>query len=140
MLLHPEWMASLIPAEIASILIEDGTMFRLAAQQRDEMRLRQALAAEILAPNEFSALPTGLHIWLKLTENWRAESFVAALRSRGVAVTPAEAFAVGHGSSPHSVRLSVGGATPFRSELKRGLEIVAEVLRDRQPATSFLLL
>lgn len=134
------WMASLVPAEIASRLIENGTAARLAAQQRQELQRRQTLAAEILDGQQFRSLPTGFHIWLTLPGHWRSESFVTALKARSVAVTPAEAFIVGQGASPHAVRISLGGATQSRCELQRGLETVAEVLREKRSAASFLLL
>ncbi|MGE0213781.1 MAG: PLP-dependent aminotransferase family protein [Parvibaculaceae bacterium] len=134
------WMASLVPAEIASHLIENGSAARLAAQQRQELQRRQAMAAEILEGQQFRSLSTGFHVWLTLPEHWRAESFVAALKVRGVAVTPAEAFIVGQGSSAHAVRISLGGATQSRTELRRGLETIAEVLREKRSAASFLVL
>lgn len=134
------WMASLVSAQIASHLIENGAAARLAAQQRQELHRRQLLAAGILEGYEFRSLPTGFHIWLTLPEHWRAESFVATLKARGVALTPAEAFIVGQGPSPHAVRISLGGATQSRSELQRGLEAIAEVLREKRSAASFLLL
>lgn len=134
------WMASLVPAEIASHLIVNGAASRLAAQQRQELQSRQALAAQILEGQQFRSLPTGFHIWLTLPEHWRAESFVTTLKARGVAVTPAEAFIVGQGPSPHAVRISLGGATRSRTELQRGLETVAEVLREKRSPASFLVL
>jgi DNA-binding transcriptional MocR family regulator len=134
------WMASLLPAEVASHLIDNGTAWRLAEQQRDELRKRQALAMDILRGHQFTSLPSGFHIWLTLPENWRAESFVASLKARGVVVTPAEAFAVGHGQSPHAVRISLGGATPSRTELQQGLEAIAELLREKRSPASFLVL
>lgn len=133
------WMAASLPAEIAYRWIEDGTADRLAQLQRDELRKRQALASEILAGQSFRSLPTGLHLWLDLPETWRAESFVAQLRAQGAAVTPAEAFAVGHGPARHAVRVSLGGATPSRLELQKGLEILADLLRGR-PAASYVVL
>ncbi|WP_162918850.1 PLP-dependent aminotransferase family protein [Taklimakanibacter deserti] len=133
------WMAASLSAEIAYRWIEDGTADRLAQVQRDELRKRQALAGEILAGQSFRSLPTGLHLWLDLPEAWRAESFVAQLRAQGAAVTPAEAFAVGHGPSRHAIRVSLGGATPSRTELQKGLEILADLLRGR-PAASYVVL
>ena len=133
------WMASLISAEIAYRWIEDGTADRLAQLQRDELRKRQALAGDILSGQSFRSLPSGLHIWLDLPEIWRAESFVAQLRAQGVAVTPAEAFAVGHGPSRQAIRVSLGGATPSRAELQKGLGILAELLRGR-PTASYVVL
>ncbi|WP_137388935.1 PLP-dependent aminotransferase family protein [Rhodoligotrophos defluvii] len=134
------WMASLFSVEIASRLIENGAAQRLVDEQREELRKRQAMAADLLSGYQVSALPTGLHVWVTLPESWRAEGFVAAANSRGVAVTPAEAFMVGHGPAPQAVRLSLGGATPSRGELQQGLEIVAELLRSKRPAASYLVL
>ncbi|WP_421695681.1 PLP-dependent aminotransferase family protein [Aestuariivirga sp.] len=133
------WMTSPLSAEIASRLIGSGAAADIARRQREEMRKRQELAQRILSGHRFSTLPAAMHLWLQLPETWRAESFVASLKRRGVAVTPAEAFATGHGTSPHSVRLSLGGATADRSELQQGLQIVAEMLANRPPS-SFLLL
>lgn len=133
------WMAALLSAEIAYRWIEDGTTDRLAELQRDELRQRQALAHEILEGYSFRSLPTALHLWLDLPEAWRTESFVAELRRSGVAVTPAEAFAVGRGPARHAVRVSLGGATSSRAELQKGLEILGEVLQ-RRPAQSYAVL
>lgn len=133
------WMASPLSAEVASILIENGSAAEIAKRQREEMRRRQSLAQQILASHRFNSLATGMHIWLQLPETWRAESFVTSLKQRGVAVTPAEAFASGHGTSPHSIRLSLGGATTERSEMGQGVRAVAELLANR-PSASFLLL
>jgi DNA-binding transcriptional MocR family regulator len=125
------WMAALLSAEIAYRWINGGTAERLAQLQRDELRKRQTLAAEVLKGQSFRSLPTGLNIWLDLPEVWRGKPFVATLRAEGVAVTAAEAYAVGHGPSPHAVRVSLGGATPTRHELQKGLEILGHLLRER---------
>lgn len=133
------WMASSLSAEIAYHWIEDGTAEKLAHLQRDELRKRQQLAAQSLAGQSFRSLPSGLHLWLDLPETWRAESFVAQIRTQGVAVTPAEAFVVGHGPSRHAIRVSLGGATTSRAELQKGLDILASLLRGR-PAASYVVL
>jgi DNA-binding transcriptional MocR family regulator len=133
------WMASSLSAEIAYRWIEDGTAEKLAHLQRDELRKRQLLAAQALAGQSFRSLPSGLHLWLDLPETWRAESFVAQIRTQGVAVTPAEAFVVGHGPSRHAIRVSLGGATTSRAELQKGLDILAGLLRGR-PAASYVVL
>ena len=72
--------------------------------------------------------PEGYYLWLRLPEPWRRDTFAAVLRARGVALTPAEAFAVGRAPAPHAVRLCVGAARS-RKELRRGLGLVADVLR-----------
>lgn len=126
------WMGALLSAEIAYRWINDGTADRMSRLQRDELRKRQTLAAEILSGQSFRSLPTGLHVWLHLPERWPIESFVPSLRAEGVAVTPSEAFVVNHGPSPQAVRVSLGGATPSIGELRSGLEILVGLLRERR--------
>lgn len=133
------WMASLLPAEVVSRLIDSGVAAELMRQQREEMRRRQDIAARVLAGQRMAARPMALHVWLSLPESWRAETLVSDLRRRGVAVTPAESFAVGHGATPQAVRLSIGGATPTREELQKGLTIVAETLGS-SPPPSYLVM
>jgi DNA-binding transcriptional MocR family regulator len=133
------WMVSMVPAEIAALWIRDGTADRLITWQRQEMVRRHKLASQILAGFEYTSLPSSLHLWLPLPDSWRAEGFVAQARARGLAVTPAEAFVVGHVAAPQAIRISLGGATPSRTELQRGLEIVADLLRER-PAATYLVL
>ncbi|HZG92230.1 MAG TPA: PLP-dependent aminotransferase family protein, partial [Pseudonocardia sp.] len=48
------------------------------------------------------------HCWWELPAPWRAETFVAAAARRGIAVTPAAAFAVGTSHAPNAVRLALG--------------------------------
>jgi DNA-binding transcriptional MocR family regulator len=133
------WMVSMVPAEIAMLWIRDGTADRLIAWQRQEMGRRHKLASQILEGFDYASLPTSLHLWLPLPDSWRAEGFVAQARARGLAVTPAEAFVVGHVAAPQAIRISLGGATPSRTELQRGLEIVADLLRERPVATYLVL-
>jgi DNA-binding transcriptional MocR family regulator len=130
------WMAALLSAEIAYRWINDGTIDHLARLQRDELRRRQMLVAEILEGQSFRSLPTGLNVWLDLPGAWRVESFVAALRAEGVAVTPAEAYAVGHGPSRQAVRISLGGATASYHVLRKGHENLARLLGER-PVRSY---
>ena len=133
------WMASPIMAEVASILIEDGTAARLVARQRAEMAARNVLAAELLRGQHHVSLPTGLHVWLTLPAQWRAQHLVAQARARGIIVTPVDAFVVGSAHAPHAVRLSLGGATPSRAALRRGLTTVVDVLAGR-PEASYLIM
>jgi len=126
-------MASPLTAEIASILIEDGTADAIVRQRRKEIRARQALARGMLGDHVAPGGHDGsYHLWLLLPEPWRAEEFVAQARSRGVAVNSAEIFAVGRGPAPHAVRACLG-ATEDRVALERGLEILAELLSSHPP-------
>jgi len=123
------WAAPPLMAELAARWIGDGTADRLLAERRAEAAARQRLARERLAGFEFRAHPFGYHLWLALPEPWRSEAFVARARSRGVAVTPSEAFVVGRAPAPHAVRLGLG-AVASRAALERGLERLAATLRE----------
>ena len=68
-----------------------------------------------------------IHFWLTLPEPWRSDEFVAHARQRGVLVAGAEAFAVGRRNVPHAVRLAVGNV-PQRKHLRKGLEILSDIL------------
>jgi DNA-binding transcriptional MocR family regulator len=77
-------------------------------------------------------LPKGLrgptyHLWLKLPGGWRAESFTAAARRRGVSVTSAELFSVGPATAPAAVRVCLG-APCTRASLEKGLKRLEETL------------
>ncbi len=123
------WMAAPITAEIAATWIEDGTADRIAAAQRREATARQAVARSVLGGLVRDTHPHALHLWLELPDPWRGESFARAALERGVAIAPAEVFAVGRGAVPHAVRLGLGAARD-RSELERALGILRDTLAD----------
>jgi DNA-binding transcriptional MocR family regulator len=128
------WMASPITAEIATTWIEDGTAERIVAARRREAAARQAIAADALRGVPYQAHPTGYHLWIPLPESLPREPFVAQARARGVAVTSAEAFAVGRGATPHAIRACLG-AVRSRADLERGLGVLAELIRS--PAQAY---
>ena len=123
------WFAPSLGAEIATRWITDGTAGRLLAWQRKELAERHALARRILPEGLAASQPSSLHLWLTLPDPWRGEAFAAELRRRGVIATSAETFAAGRGHLPHAVRLCLCGVAE-RRQVERGLEIVAETLRD----------
>lgn len=122
------WAVCPSMAELVSSWIQDGTADSLVRQHRREAAARQALARSILADADYDSHPNGYHLWLKLPEPWRSETFAATARLKGVKVTPSEAFVVGRGSAPDAVRVCLGSA-PNRTELERGLHLVAQALR-----------
>jgi DNA-binding transcriptional MocR family regulator len=121
------WMAPPLMAEVAARWLEDGTAERLMDFQRTETRAREAIATELLGRFGPSQHPTAFHLWLPLPEPWRAGSFAAALRDRGVTVAPSEAFVAGEAPAPRAVRLCVT-APSTREELRHALQIVAATL------------
>ena len=122
------WAVVPLTAAVASSWIKGGTADAILAARRREARARQALAREVLAGADFDTQPEAYYLWLRLPEPWRRDSFAAVLRARGVAVTPADAFAVGREPAPHAVRLCLGAARS-REALRRGLGLVADVLQ-----------
>lgn len=122
-------MASTMAAELTTHLIENGVADEVLEIRRDESLARGALAREILGTQHLhdGVRAESSHLWLALPEPWRAEEFTAQARSRGIAVAPAELFAVGRTPAPHAVRLSLG-AVADEGALHRGLDTLADLL------------
>lgn len=127
------WMAAPITAELAASWIEDGTADRIITAQRREAEVRQTLARGVFQNVAIPSHPQALHLWLELPDPWRGESFARAALQRGVAIAPAELFAVGRGAVPPAVRLGLGAARD-RHELERALRILHETLADAAAA------
>jgi DNA-binding transcriptional MocR family regulator len=127
------WAVAPLTAAVASAWIRDGTADALLRARREEARARQAMARALLAGADVETKPEAYYLWLRLPEPWRHDSFATEARSRGVLVTPAEAFAVGREPAPHAVRLCLGAART-REALARGLDVVAGLLQAGETA------
>jgi DNA-binding transcriptional MocR family regulator len=132
------WSISPLNALIATRLIEDGTLSQVIEAQKAELRMRQALLREVLSGFDVHGGEASTHAWLKLPSPWRANAFVTVARKHGVGVLSADAFAIGQHAVPHAVRINVAAARS-RSELKRGLESLAEVMRSADRHVSSLV-
>ena len=123
------WAAPPLMAALASTWIEGGTAEELLLDRRRAAARRQARVHERLgaAGLRFDAHPASYFVWLHLPEPWRSDTFAAEVRTRGLAVTPAEAFLVGRGAVPHAVRVCVGAART-EDELERGLGALVDAL------------
>ena len=121
------WMPPTLMAEIASRWIEDGTADRLNEFQRSEAQARQGLARRILASHGAQADPSGLHLWLPLPTQWRADAFRVEAEKRGVKVLAGETFVVEQADVPQAVRLCLSHEAT-RERLAQGLEVVAGLL------------
>jgi DNA-binding transcriptional MocR family regulator len=116
-------------AEVARRWIEDGRADRFAAFQRDEARDRQRLVRPLLGHLAAPSPPSVSHLWLSLPDPWRRDAFTAAAAARRVRITPADAFMVGRGPTPHAVRVSLC-ATRTREEMERGAAILAGLVAE----------
>jgi DNA-binding transcriptional MocR family regulator len=124
------WMPPPLMAEIASQWIDEGTAKRINDLQRTEAQIRQRIARRILAAHGSEADPFGLHLWLPLPAHWRPNSFRVAAEKQGVKVLTGEIFAVEQANAPRAIRLCLSHE-PTRERMTRGLEIVAELLSEK---------
>ncbi|MER7154116.1 PLP-dependent aminotransferase family protein, partial [Streptomyces lydicus] len=119
------WTASRFALEAATRWMADGTAAAVEEAKRGDAAARQRLVAERLAGFRVRADPHAYHCWWELPEPWRADTFVAAAARRGIAVTPAGAFAVGTGHAPNAVRLAL--ASPSHGALAEALGVLGEL-------------
>lgn len=128
-------MTSSVAAELAARTVASGAAARAVEAQRAEAGARQILAAQHLAGLDFRSNHRAFHGWLRVPPPWRRDDFVAALRARGVVVTPGSAFAgsaLAAEADTH-VRLCLC-ALADQSRLAMALNIVAEVARGGSPS------
>ncbi|AJT63372.3 hypothetical protein T261_1687 [Streptomyces lydicus] len=121
------WTAARFALDAANHWMADGTAAAIEADKRRDAAARQRLAAAHLAPHTLQADPHAYHLWWRLPDPWRADTFVAAAARRGIAVTPSGAFAVGQGHAPNAVRLAL--ASPPLDALADALDVLAALGR-----------
>ena len=121
------WAASGFALAAATGWLADGTAATIQQAKRADAVARQQVLAERFAGFTVRADPRAYHCWWELPEPWRAETFVAAAARRGIAVSPAAAFAVGTGRAPNAVRLAM--ASPPLDVLADALSTLASLAR-----------
>jgi DNA-binding transcriptional MocR family regulator len=121
------WTAGGFALAAAAHWMRDGTADALTAAKRSDAAMRQQIAATQLAGLAVVADPVSYHCWWELPPPWRADTFVAAAARRGIAITPAAAFAVSPGQAPSAVRLAL--ASPPVSALAPALATLARLAR-----------
>jgi DNA-binding transcriptional MocR family regulator len=120
------WVASTLSMRLGLSWIADGTAAHVANLKREDARARQDLASKILAGARINADNSAFYLWLNLPESWRADTFVAAAAVRGIAITPASAFALTPGHAPNAVRIAI--SAPLMQNLERGLLTIRTLL------------
>jgi DNA-binding transcriptional MocR family regulator len=124
------WSAPRFALDAATRWITDGTVARLEAAKRRDAAARQRIAADHLAAFTIDADPAAYHLWWRLPDPWRADTFVAAAAREGIAVTPGAAFTVAPNHAPNAVRLAL--ASPAPETLRTALSTLA-TLAHRSP-------
>ena len=119
-------MASPFMLRLASRWLEDGTVKMATLAIREESRLRQQMAAEILRGANYIAKPEAFHLWLTVPEPWSRIEFATHLRTHGVGVVVSDTFTVA-GAAPEAVRVCLGGSAS-REDCKHTLEIIEDAI------------
>ncbi|MEU2063733.1 PLP-dependent aminotransferase family protein [Streptomyces sp. NPDC013455] len=122
------WSAGGLALEAAVRWLGDGTVDRLVTAKQRDARRRQRLVAEKLAGFAVRSDPAAYFAWWELPAPWRADTFTAAAREHGIAVTPGTAFSVDPSRTPDAVRLGLGSEP--EPVLARALATLAGVARD----------
>ena len=122
------WMTPPMTLEVASRLIRDGVAADLTVQQRRAAERRQSLARSILGHIGVTADNNGLHLWMTLPDEWRADAFRAQCARLGVLVSEGRSFAAQATDAPESVRVCLSHE-PDEARLEHGLRTIANVLR-----------
>jgi DNA-binding transcriptional MocR family regulator len=125
-------MVTPLDAAAAAEWIEDGTIDRVMAWKRQEVKARQQLARAVLGDVLTGAVESQ-HAWLQLPARWPAEDFTREARQRGVVVTTGREYAVARHDAPNAVRICLGPPAE-RHALKRAVTILAEILADTPQA------
>jgi DNA-binding transcriptional MocR family regulator len=126
-------MVAPLTAALATQWILDGSAGGLMEGVRNEARLRNRMARDILA-GRYSGSGDGLHVWLELPGHWNSSQLARAAGSEGIAVTPAEAFATG-GGSVNAIRISLGSIKD-RGRLQAALQRLSHLLARRPDSFS----
>lgn len=119
-----------LTTEVFANWLDDGTVERTIAQRRRDTTARQAMAGKVLSELQFKGHPNSYHIWLELPEGWSGMRLALEAQSKGVRITPAEAFAMHDRRSIAAVRLSIVAA-PTEALLKTGLTTIVDILNSR---------
>lgn len=107
------WMVSPLAAQLATQLITSGKAAELSRLQREEARVRQELARELLGEFEYRSLPESFHIWLKLPSSWTGgDQFAALARGHQLLVAGGDAFSMNRdGEGRQYVRINLMSST-----------------------------
>ncbi|MEM7245197.1 MAG: PLP-dependent aminotransferase family protein [Acidobacteriota bacterium] len=133
------WMATPLMVEMASAWIEDGTLEKLIEEKRQETRVRQELALELLGDTPCATTDTSQFLWIPLPRHdgdtkadgdlvcgpcWRSDEFARHAKAQGVRVAPCSIFSVGRSDWPDAIRITL----PEPDLLRTGLTTLVDLL------------
>lgn len=126
------WSGTNLMAEMAARWIEDGTAERLIAVQRREIRARQAIVSEVLAPVLASTHPLALCALVAVPPRWSEDGLARALAARGIAATSSDPFVAGGDRPAGRLRVCIGRRTSA-AELRATFEQVVATFEQLPP-------
>lgn len=91
-------------------LLRSGAAGEIKERVRAANRRAVGVAREVLAGQEFESRDEVPLVWLRMPRGWRASTFAAAAKARGVLVKPADLFALPDGRAPNYARIALNGA------------------------------
>lgn len=124
-------MASPFMVKLATRWISDGTVQAATNAIREESKLRQQVASEVLRQARYRSQPEAFHLWLAVPEPWTRIEFATHLRAHGVGVVVSDTFTV-TGPAPDAVRVCLGGPASLE-ECRHTLEIIEDAI-EQSPA------
>ncbi len=119
------WNTPAIMTALACRWLDDGTVTRLETQKRDDARVRQSIARDVLAGLPQIGHPSSYFLWLAMPEEVRADRVAAALLAERISVATADPFATS-AQVPHALRLALGSTDP--NTLRDALGTVGRVV------------
>ncbi|MBR3192814.1 PLP-dependent aminotransferase family protein [Bosea sp. (in: a-proteobacteria)] len=122
------WMIPVLGAELSTRWIETQEMPSLLRKQRRELEQRSACLRSILPDLTKDATLDCGFAWLKLPDEVRSESVVAAAQELGVMIAPTEAFTLRKGAGSGFIRLNLS-ASGSLGELQLALQKIQPLLR-----------
>lgn len=121
------WAPNPLTTAIASGWINNGTAEEICTAIHNESTKREELASSLLSGADLVSKPGAMHVWLRLPSEQDRHQLTASLKDKGVAVRPAELFAVDDTPVPNAVRLSLSSPLD-RSQVEQGLRLIATAL------------
>ncbi|WP_293775942.1 PLP-dependent aminotransferase family protein [uncultured Oxalicibacterium sp.] len=120
------WNTPGVMTALACNWLEDGTVAQLENAKRQDARVRQGIARDVLGALRPIAHPASYFCWLPLGEEVRADRIAMALLEQGIAVSTAEPFST-TSHTPHAIRLALGSVDPdtLRTALLRVRDVIA---------------
>lgn len=121
-------MASPFTMLLATQWVNDGTASMMLDAIRLESQARQAIVARVLDGFVLDADPNGFHFWMPIEagSGWNASELALQLRSQGIGVVSAAAFAT-DGNPPEAVRVCLGGPKSL-DDCEDALRLVADTV------------